>query len=85
MELLQVDQTDKVNKLLKSDCDLVSQIFIEQLNNETARSCIMLVNKELQLYGLNTVTEAVDLAHTHLLSKYKDATQYVIAWDGGWV
>lgn len=77
-----------ISPALKSDCDLISQWFINKLNEGSATSGLMLVTmgevKTAHSYGLDTVQEAIDLARKNLISDYKDAVSYVIAYDAGW-
>lgn len=84
----QMNQMDGVSSSLKSDCDHISQWFLGKLNEGSATSALMIVTtgeeSNLYSYGLNTVKEAMDMAHAHLISKYKNATRYVIAYDAGW-
>ena len=77
-----------ISSSLKMDCDRISQWFLDKLNEGTATSGLMIVTTgeegEAHSYGLNTVSEAIELAHAHLTSKYKNADRYVIAYDAGW-
>ena len=79
---------DGISPSLKMDCDRISQWFLNKLNEGTATSGLMIVTAgeegNAHLYGLNTVNEAIELAHAHLISKYKNADRYVIAYDAGW-
>jgi hypothetical protein len=74
---------------LRMDCDLIAKWFMSKLNEGSACSGMMVVDfsgeKEAHLYALNTVQEAIDKAHADLRSKYSNATQYVIAYDAGWM
>jgi hypothetical protein len=77
-----------ISSSLKMDCDRISQWFLDKGNEGSATSALMIVTTGEQgdghTYGLNTVTEAVELAHSHLISKYKNADRYVIAYDASW-
>ena len=83
-----VNQMNGISSSLKMDCDRISQWFLDKLNEGTATSGLMIVTTgeegEAHSYGLNTVSEAIELAHAHLTSKYKNADRYVIAYDAGW-
>ena len=84
----QVNQIKVISPALKADCDHISQWFLDKLNEGSAASALMIVTtgeeSNLHLYGLNTVKEAINMAHADLISKYKHATRYVIAYDAGW-
>ena len=77
-----------ISPSLKMDCDRISQWFLDKLNEGSATSALLIVTIgeqwEGHLLGLNTVTEAIDRAHALLISSYKNAGRYVIAYDGGW-
>jgi hypothetical protein len=76
-----------ISSSLKMDCDRISQWFLDKLNEGSATSGLMIVaageKSDGHSYGLNTVKEAIELAHAHLISKYKNADRYVIAYDAG--
>ncbi len=78
----------KIASPLNADCDHISQWFVNKLNEGSATSALMIVttgeDSEAHSYGLNTVKEAVSMAHADLISKYTDSNRYVIAYDGGW-
>lgn len=84
----QVNQMNGISSFLKMDCDRISQWFLDKLNEGTATSGLMIVTTgeegDAHSYGLNTVKEAIELAHAHLTSKYRNADRYVIAYDAGW-
>src|SRR5262249_9697333 len=77
-----------ISSPLKMDCDRISQWFLDKLNKGSAASALMIVTTDEKsdghLLGLNTVTEGIERAHALLISKYKNADRYVIAYDGGW-
>ena len=86
----QMNQMNGISSSLKVDCDRISQWFLDKLNEGSATSALMIVTTgekfDAHSYGLNTVKGAIELSHTHLISKYGNAARYVIiiAYDAGW-
>jgi hypothetical protein len=85
---LRPSQVNHSSPSLETDCDRISQWFLNNLNEGTAASGLMIVTvgeeSSGHIYRLNTVNEAIERAHGDLTSKYRNADRYVIAYDAGW-